>query len=70
MILGIMSLILILLLIHEDDFDSRAIIGYVIIGIASLTNFIALIAIIIGKVRDCIHKRRNMKSKQRKKALV
>ena len=51
-----------LLFIPEDDYDGRSKIGYTIIGIATLTNIIALIVIIIGKVRDCVHKRRNKKA--------
>ena len=70
MILGILSLIMSLLFIGEDDFDSRSKIGYLIIGLASLTNIIALILIIIGKIRDCILKKRSIKAQQRKKILV
>ena len=70
MILGILSLIMSLLFIREDDYVSRSIIGYLIIGLGTVTNIIALIVIIIGKVRDCIHKKRSIKAKQRKKMLV
>ena len=62
MILGILSLIMSLLFIREDDYESRSKIGYIIISLAALPNIIALIVIIMGKVRDCVHKRRNKKA--------
>ena len=58
MIIGILSLMLILLSINEDDFFIRSYLGYMIIVIAFLANFIALVIIFTGKVRDCKKKRR------------
>ena len=57
-----LTIILILSTISEDDTDYRNKIGYILIGIAGLLNIITLITIIIGKVRDCILKRRIKKA--------
>ena len=62
MMFGILTIILILSTISEDDTDNRNKIGYILIGITGLLNVITLITIIIGKVRDCILKRRIKKA--------